>query len=338
MAALTVTVTHAQAADAIVAAEPEPMEYVRVCDAYGEGYFYIPGSETCLKIGGYVRSDSTFGENAYTGEDVGYDGFLRSVLTFDVRNETELGTLRSFVELRNEASPSASYINSAYIEIVGFRVGLSDSQFDLWLNSAGNIINDDVIDYTGDRTNQINYTYKAENGFSFFVGLDQGNGTYQLEDGRTRSYKGGDVPHYIGGVKYEQGWGSIGAVGGYDNYADSFAGKARVDIKFTEAFTIFVMGGYQSDWNDGRGRRNYFGAWNGDWAAWGGFSAELTEKAGLNGQLAYEEDGTLAAALNVEYKPVDGLTIMPELNYTNFGGLRGNDEAFGGTLRVQRDF
>ncbi|RIV16447.1 porin, partial [Klebsiella pneumoniae] len=43
-AALT-TISGAQAADAIVAAEPEPLEYVRVCDAFGEGFFYIPGTE-----------------------------------------------------------------------------------------------------------------------------------------------------------------------------------------------------------------------------------------------------------------------------------------------------
>ena len=48
-AALT-AVSGAQAADAIVAAEPEPMEYVRVCDAFGTGFFYIPGTETCLKL------------------------------------------------------------------------------------------------------------------------------------------------------------------------------------------------------------------------------------------------------------------------------------------------
>ena len=47
----------AHAADAIVAAEPEPLEYVRICDAYGVGYFYIPGTDTCLKIGGQVRTE-----------------------------------------------------------------------------------------------------------------------------------------------------------------------------------------------------------------------------------------------------------------------------------------
>ncbi|MBY5807028.1 porin, partial [Rhizobium ruizarguesonis] len=45
-AAALAVVSGAQAADAIVAAEPEPVEYVRVCDAYGTGYFYIPGTET----------------------------------------------------------------------------------------------------------------------------------------------------------------------------------------------------------------------------------------------------------------------------------------------------
>ena len=59
-AAALAAVSGAQAADAIVAAEPEPMEYVRVCDAFGTGYFYIPGTETCLKIGGYVRFQTNF--------------------------------------------------------------------------------------------------------------------------------------------------------------------------------------------------------------------------------------------------------------------------------------
>ena len=53
-AALAVT-SGAQAADAIMAAQPEPVDYVKVCDAFGTGYFYIPGTETCLRIHGYVR-------------------------------------------------------------------------------------------------------------------------------------------------------------------------------------------------------------------------------------------------------------------------------------------
>jgi hypothetical protein len=345
-AALTV-VTGARAADAIVAAEPEPLEYVRVGDAFGAGFFYIPGTETCLKISGYVRSDSSFGDDPYSGEDLGWDGFARGTIRLDARNETEYGTLRSFIELRSQASADdeSTYINSAYIELAGFRAGYDDSRFDTWLNSAGNIINDDVIDYTGDRTNQVSYVYEAGNGFSALIGLEEGSGDYDtgFAPVPTASYSGGDAPHIIGGVKYEQEWGGIAAVGGYDTYADAFGGKIRVDVEFNDAFSVFVMGGYQSDWDNDNGpggsrQLNYYGPWYGDWAAWGGFSATLSDKASLNGQLAYEEDGTLAAALNVEYAVVPGLMVQPELNYTDFGGERGSGEAFGGILRVQRNF
>ena len=57
-AAALVAVSGARAADAVeVVAEPEPMEYVRVCDTYGAGFYYIPGTETCLRVGGYIRYD-----------------------------------------------------------------------------------------------------------------------------------------------------------------------------------------------------------------------------------------------------------------------------------------
>lgn len=53
-AALVAGSFSAQAADLAAA---EPVEYVRICDAYGRGYFFIPGSsDTCLRISGYVRA------------------------------------------------------------------------------------------------------------------------------------------------------------------------------------------------------------------------------------------------------------------------------------------
>ena len=34
-----------------------PIEYVRICDAYGAGFFYIPGTETCLRVGGLALAE-----------------------------------------------------------------------------------------------------------------------------------------------------------------------------------------------------------------------------------------------------------------------------------------
>jgi hypothetical protein len=74
-------------------AGPEPVEYVKICSLYGAGYYYIPGTETCLKVGGYIRS-----QIAANGEP------------------TEYGQLRS-------------YVNNQFMQIAGFTFGKSNSYF-----------------------------------------------------------------------------------------------------------------------------------------------------------------------------------------------------------------
>lgn len=328
----------AKAADAIVVAEPEAAEYVRVCDTYGAGFFYIPGTQTCLKLGGYLRYDVQGGDDPYNGEDLDtWANHTRATIRFDARSETELGTLRTFSEMRfdyTDGEQDRTTLSNAYIKLGGFRVGLADSQFESWTNSAGDIINDDVVNYTGERTNQINYTFAAANGFSAMIGAEQGDNEsgydYVIDD---------YMPHVVAGVKYEQGWGSVAVVGGYDAVIEQFAGKVRADVNITDRLSAWVMGGYQSDFDETGVERNYFGAWNGDFAAWGGFAAKITEKAVMNGQLAYEDEGTLAAALNVAYELSPGFKITPELNYTSFDESRGTgDDAVGGIVRFQRNF
>ncbi len=55
----------AQAADLPVKAKA--VEYVRICSLYGAGFFYIPGTDTCIKLGGYLRVDTTFNGGIYGG-------------------------------------------------------------------------------------------------------------------------------------------------------------------------------------------------------------------------------------------------------------------------------
>ena len=61
-AAALMTTTLAHAAD-LVTAEPEPADSVKVCDMYGAGYFYIPGTETCLSFAGFARTTYTYVDN-----------------------------------------------------------------------------------------------------------------------------------------------------------------------------------------------------------------------------------------------------------------------------------
>ena len=112
-AAALVAVSGARAADAVVIAEPEPVEYVRVCDVYGTGFYYMPGTETCLKVSGYVRYDIGVGdlfglqdvldkEDFANGEFNTNDTYYkraRAALRLDARTETELGTLRAYFQV-----------------------------------------------------------------------------------------------------------------------------------------------------------------------------------------------------------------------------------------------
>ena len=62
-AAGLVAMSGAQAADLPVKAKA--VEYVRICSLYGAGFFYIPGTDTCIKLGGYLRVDTTFNGGIY---------------------------------------------------------------------------------------------------------------------------------------------------------------------------------------------------------------------------------------------------------------------------------
>src|SRR6266436_1497231 len=105
-AASLVAIGGAQAADLPVKAKA--VEYVRICSLYGAGFFFIPGTDTCIKLGGYLRVDTTFnggihGTPAWSG-DIGqqnryrdyYASRSRMALTVDTRTATEYGVVRTF--------------------------------------------------------------------------------------------------------------------------------------------------------------------------------------------------------------------------------------------------
>ncbi|UXN05622.1 porin [Bartonella sp. HY761] len=303
-AAALVAVSGAKAADAVVAvvADPEPVEYVRVCDTYGAGYYYIPGTETCMRISGYVRADIKGGDDVYartrgnTSNVIGADAVgnpirgsrnlhgvnrdtyawrTRATLRFHTASETELGTLRTFVELRSQWQGGEEYgdakdqtqLRFAYIELGGLRVGMDESIFNHWTGYFGKVINDDVLNpLTYSRTNVISYTFNAGNGFSAILGVEQGNsdgdrygqhlfrtytdGIADYRIGYTEHGFGQQIddyaPHVIGGLKFAQGWGSLSAVAAYDARNEEWAGKIRADINVTDQFSLWVMGGYKS--------------------------------------------------------------------------------------------
>jgi porin-like protein len=146
-AAGLVAVAGAQAADLPVKAKP--VEYVKVCSLYGEGFFYIPGTDTCLKIGGWVRYDQYFGNTGGSGnmylngaagrndsfDSADYQTRSRTVVSFDARTQTEYGTVRSYIRggfelTTNFVGQGAFYYERAFVQFAGFTFGKTQSYFD----------------------------------------------------------------------------------------------------------------------------------------------------------------------------------------------------------------
>ena len=208
-AAALVAMSGAQAADLPVKAKA--VEYVRICSLYGAGFFYIPGTDTCIKLGGYLRVDTTlgggnmYGQPAYSG-DSGQrnrywdtiDSRSRMALTIDTRTATEYGVVRTFgqgdFQFQNftTANPTvltAPGVNSAllssagggyvavemvFIQFAGFTFGKSASAYATpWHGYPGN--NNSFLMGGHDTVtgvNNIQYTAQFGNGVSGTIGLD----------------------------------------------------------------------------------------------------------------------------------------------------------------------
>jgi hypothetical protein len=104
------------AAGADLPLKAKPIEYVRVCSTYGAGFFFIPGTDTCIKLGGYLRVDATFDGgiqgappwNGDAGERNRYFDYFaarsRMLLSVDTRTATDYGTVRTFGQARFQFS------------------------------------------------------------------------------------------------------------------------------------------------------------------------------------------------------------------------------------------
>jgi hypothetical protein len=104
-----VAISGAQATDLPVKAKA--VEYVRICTPYGTGFYYIPGTETCIKLGGYLRADTTFNGAGIQGTPAWngvagqrnrlsnyYIARAREDLNIDTRTAAEYGVVRTYFD------------------------------------------------------------------------------------------------------------------------------------------------------------------------------------------------------------------------------------------------
>ena len=255
-AAAMVTVSGAQAADAVVV-EAEPVEYVRVCDAYGSGYFFIPGTETCIRFSGLVRT-------YYDKLNVDIDGpapaglvatgpdfenttwQTRARLNIDTRNETDWGTLRSLIRFQandagdDGAAASDLEVDAAFISLAGFRVGISGSLFNangaagMNLQGLGQLSDDGSYGFSN--AHVLDYTY-AVDGLTLSVGIEDANGDDASD------------PSFLARAQYAADFGTVGVVGEFSEGDINDLYKVYATLDLSEFIPGGVLGGFYA-WQD----------------------------------------------------------------------------------------
>jgi hypothetical protein len=192
-AATLLAISVSAAADLPVKAKA--VQYVKICSAYGVGYYYMPGTDTCIKISGYVRADANINGGNYNkpGWDQGnaegtqsrdrdyFTTRVRTELQVDTRTVSEYGVVRTYINPRFQfdtgAVPETGVItlDYAFVQFAGFTLGKAVSNFQTpWGSSGGN---SSTSYFLGGYDNingitQLAYTWQFGNGVSAQVGVE----------------------------------------------------------------------------------------------------------------------------------------------------------------------
>ncbi|BCP52402.1 outer membrane protein [Kaistia sp. 32K] len=263
----------AQAADLTVA---EPVDYVKVCDAFGTGFFYSPGTDTCIKVGGYVKFGTSFGDRGgdkalvgsfnpdYSNSNWG-NFYTEASIQLTASSVTEYGNLTGWIDYRAKtgnvrgsgdvndyinASTNSAYVDSAYLELGPLKAGYFTSLFDF-----GRGYDDTGMFGSDSTTDHIQLTY-AVNGFGLAVSVEdqrdrssfgQASGTL---DGNPISptnpaYYGGqdNVPDIVGAVTYASGIFSAKVAGAWTHQAVSITPSGIPNTFDVDAKDGWAVGG-----------------------------------------------------------------------------------------------
>lgn len=293
----------------------EPVEYVRICDAFGARFYYIPGTDTCLRVGGYVRvqSGSVFGDNADLSARYGVPASqvnnwttqARGHIDLDARTQTDFGLVRAYIGLemtvggRNTTAAFSgvdSYgtspnLAAAFIQISNdwgtYTAGHTGSFFDFYGGMGwGFRLGEEAG--TGEAT-LFAWTFAGGNGFSLTLSAEDPDSIGRREDGDD-DYEGLEFPDGVGNIRIDQGWGSaqiMGVVGQiHDVNGDGLGWAAGAGLSFN------LPGGwvYSSQGGYSEGRLKYISS---DIGAMGDFdgptgddtNSSWSVRAGLKGPL-----------------------------------------------------
>jgi hypothetical protein len=316
-AAGLVATVGAQAADMPVKAKP--VEYVKICSAYGAGFYYIPGTDICLRVGGYVYYE--FGvkgvsavaqiyESNNGGDPINsdwnyYNSRTSAKVILDARQNTAYGTLRAAMSIgpTNANHSTGAGMDYAYIQFAGFTWGYTNSFFSM--GGAYSVVAGPALDWSW--INTFAYTAQLGNGVTASIAFEDPSGR---RANANALYGGRWMPDVVGNFNVTQAWGraqimgaihqvkpNSGLVGAGADSEYGYAVGAGIEVKTPQtgyANNSFLLQGAYTE-----GAVDYTGYNSSPTAAGAGTTFALQTYNGL-GPVFAVNDATINAAGGVE--------------------------------------
>jgi len=270
-AATLVVVAGAQAADLPTKKGAPAAEYVKVCKVGDIAGFIIPGSDTCLKISGYVNaqiaggnvkdeyfaSSNTVTSAAKYVNDLGFS--TRGQVNFDAVTNTAMGPLLAHIEIQSNSGVgfdplgNGAVLNAGYVQWAGITAGKHGSFYDYL--AGGDTWKDFFSpDHSGTPINLLAYTASFGGGFSATVSLEQNESVagvvlpqYNASSVTiTNLYHasgtplGVRAPDIIGSLDVTQSWGGAHLAGVAHNIRLEYNSNASTDV---DTWGYGVIGG-----------------------------------------------------------------------------------------------
>jgi hypothetical protein len=199
-------------------AEPAPITYVRACNAFGEGFLVVPGTDTCFELNGYIvaewhifGSDKASRQPGWYGNQDANVGYIRYDFFSNSVTDTEFGLLRTYAKVQLVDTPPYGLVGNlkwAYVEFGGFTLGRKQSMFDFF---TGNTYEDYFEPAWSDTQNIVAaYTARLGGGFAATLSIEDNLGRRDGiigGGGTVDGYGGARFPDLVGVLSAEGDWG-----------------------------------------------------------------------------------------------------------------------------------
>jgi hypothetical protein len=234
-------------------------QYVKVCSLYGAGFYYMPGTDMCIKIGGWTRMEATYGANGNlawgpfnTNQNTRATNDLtvraRGYITADAREQTAYGVARGYIavgiatsDVGTGASEGTFSSNRAYVQWAGFTAGLATSFYDFYSAAAQNyragyLPQEDtgdggwwVFGYTAQFGGGLSATLSAEMRRMTQIYDDTGPAAAASMTPMTGGsvYGGFKAPDVVANLRADQAWGSAQIMGALHEVNPLYYGQAN---------------------------------------------------------------------------------------------------------------